>query len=207
MTNDTPGQPKTFTDPATGRSYEVGPDGSSRWLDGQPGATPAAPAAPAAKKKRAWLVPTIVGVVALFVGVGIGGSDSGTTTAGGTTPDPATTVTVTTAAEPGAAVTVTSPPVTVTAAAPAPAAPAAPAAATVGEGQWIVGEDMAAGDWRMVEAYEDGGIGCFWSIYKAGSNQSDIIQNDIVTGGKARVSVKKGQEFETQGCGDWEKIG
>jgi hypothetical protein len=200
----------THIDPTSNRPYVIGPDGRSRWAD-EPLPTAALPAQPgharpATAKRRGPLVPILAaagtGLVGLLAGVGIGAAPASdtVTTAG------ASTVTVTkTAAGTGAAT------VTVTGKAPAPAAKTVTvkvtqgppkAKAAMGEGSYLVGEDIAPGRYRMIEA---AGGNCYWGIYRAGTNQADIIQNDIVTGGRATVTLKKGQEFDSTGCGDWAK--
>lgn len=82
----------------------------------------------------------------------------------------------------------------------APSGGPASSTATIGDGTWLVGEDMAAGQWKTSGQVE---AGCYWQISKAGTNGNDIIANDNVSGGVARVTVKKGQEFKSDGCGDW----
>ncbi len=74
----------------------------------------------------------------------------------------------------------------------------------MGEGTYLVGEDIPAGRYRMAKPLQDDM--CFWGAYVADTNQEDIINNDIVTGGRATVTLKKGQEFDSNGCGDWVKV-
>ncbi|WP_200209099.1 hypothetical protein [Micromonospora coerulea] len=88
----------------------------------------------------------------------------------------------------------------------APAKPAKPPIPTIEDGTWTVGSDVPAGTYRTVEKV-DPSAGCYWSITKTGSNGANIIQNDIVSGGLPRVTLKKGQDFETNRCGVWQKIG
>ena len=100
--------------------------------------------------------------------------------------------------------------VTVTQQAPADGGAAAPAEPVepvttgdiVTEGTWTVGEDMKAGTYKTVEAVSGN---CYWAITKTGTNGADIISNGLPTGGFPSVTVKKGQDFENQGCGDWKK--
>lgn len=103
---------------------------------------------------------------------------------------------------------------TVTAAAPAPSAltsfapppPAAspkPVAPTIEDGVWTVGDDIPAGTYKVSEPLTSM---CYWGIYKSGTNQADIIDNDIVDGGKPTVTLKKGQDFKSSNCGTWVKI-
>ena len=83
--------------------------------------------------------------------------------------------------------------VTVTAAAPKPKV-------AFGEGDMLVGEDIKPGKYKTAEPV---GEMCYWGIYRGGSNHEDIIQNNVVTGGTPRVTLKAGQEFSSNGCGDW----
>jgi len=162
--------------------------------------------APKQKKPRKWL-PWVAGVAAFLFGLGIGasGSESPAPVAAG---EPQPTVTVSVPADPGAEVTVTAPPVTVTKPAP-PAktvtAPPPKAAAAITEGTWEVGVDVAPGRYKTVEAVDSAGM-CYWKITTTGK-PSDIVDNDIVTGGRPTVTIKKGQDFTTQDCGDWQKVG
>lgn len=89
---------------------------------------------------------------------------------------------------------------TVTQAYVLPAAPAKPAN-SIDDGTWTVGEDFPAGTYKTTGSGED----CYWSIYKSGTNQSDIVNNHI-GGGNLRVTLKKGQDFETARCGTWTKV-
>lgn len=83
-----------------------------------------------------------------------------------------------------------------------PPPPPPPAAPTISDGTWTVGEDFPAGTYRVNNAPGD----CYWSIYKSGTNQSDIIDNHLGAG-NLRVTLKAGQDFETQRCGTWTKVG
>jgi hypothetical protein len=76
----------------------------------------------------------------------------------------------------------------------------------VTDGEWVAGLTIRPGQYRAVEVPTDGG-GCYWAVTKTGSNGGDIIANDNVPGGHPQVTVKAGQSFKSQGCGDWEKAG
>ncbi len=203
-------------------------------MSNQPGATPPddpeAGAGPTAAPARSWVVVPprwlLAGLVALFIGIGLGGvgKSEGTTgaaaptvtatvTKAGAAGSPAATVTApavtVTATAPAA--TVTAPAVTVTAPAPAavtvtaPAAPAAPPpgpGASVGDGVYVVGQDLQPGTYRVSAAVTDG---CYWQITKSGSNGDDIVQNDLPKGGFPQVTVKAGQDFKSERCGTWVK--
>jgi len=186
-------------------------------MSNQPKATPRTGKGSGGPRKW-WLLPTIA---ALFIGIGLGGvgKSEGTT---GTAATSTVTATVTKAGAAGSpAATVTAPAVTVTAPAPAPVtvtptppapvtvtAPAAPAApppgpgASVGDGVYVVGQDMQPGTYRVSAAVTDG---CYWAITKSGSNGGDIVQNDLPKGGFPQVTVKAGQDFDSERCGTWVK--
>lgn len=131
-----------------------------------------------------------------------------TSAACGGSPEPSaapavtSTVTVTLPAEtvtvPGPAqTTIKLPPVTKTVVAPPPAPVAA-----IEEGVWVVGSDIQPGTYRTIDPVSDG---CYWGIYRGGTNMDDIIQNGTPTGGRPVVTLRKGQEFESNGCGSWAK--
>jgi hypothetical protein len=76
------------------------------------------------------------------------------------------------------------------------------AASMIREGTWTVGVDIEPGTYR---ASADVTSGCYWGIYRTGSNGSDIIDNDIVSGGRPSVTLSVGQDFKTSRCGTWSK--
>jgi hypothetical protein len=76
------------------------------------------------------------------------------------------------------------------------------AASMIREGTWTVGVDIEPGTYRTSA---DVASGCYWGIYRTGSNGSDIIDNDIVTGGRPTVTLSPGQDFKTSRCGSWSK--
>jgi hypothetical protein len=167
-------------DPAWGPA----PAGWDVWVD-EPG--PAQPVAPRGARRWPWLVAT---AVAFVLGLVIGGAGSGDGDGS-----------VTTAAEPGATVTATAPAKagpTVTKTATVTAKPPGPED-TIEEGDWEVGADVKPGTYKTVEPIEGD---CYWKISPIG-RPDDIIDNDIVTGGRPTVILKKGQQFTNQGCGTW----
>lgn len=107
---------------------------------------------------------------------------------------------------PSSAFTTVEPPsATTSAPAPSPVKVVAPSPApvTVEDGTWTVGTDIPAGTYRVTANVESG---CYWAILKSGTNGEDIIANDIVDGGRPQVTLKKGQDFKTSDCGQWNKI-
>lgn len=196
-------------------------EGTMRWFDGQqwtehrqpmpatpPPATatspfttlPAAPVRPPAKKGMPTWGKVTLGVVGTFITIGIignalGGSSSPSSAAYLADPQASSAAPAPAAAKTTAAKAATKAPST-KAAAPISVSP------TIGEGDFVVGEDMPAGRWRTTMTVSDG---CYWAIYRANTNQSDIIDNGIVNGGRPTVTLKKGQEFHSNGCGSWVK--
>ncbi|WP_090790786.1 excalibur calcium-binding domain-containing protein [Asanoa ishikariensis] len=85
-----------------------------------------------------------------------------------------------------------------------PAKPAPKPAPTIEDGIWTVGEDIPAGTYKVTEPISGS---CYWAILKSGTNGSDIIENDLPSGGLPRVTINRGQDFKTNGCGTWKKVG
>ena len=153
-----------------------------------------------AKKKRPILLIMLVavlGVLALCVGgtVIIGLATDNAEKAAGT---PA--VTTTAGAQPAVVATTPAAPAPTT----KPAPPPPPAPPSVEDGVWTVGTDMPAGRYRTTANVQSG---CYWAITKTGTNGQDIIANGLPSGGRPSVTLKVGQDFETQDCGKWSKIG
>ncbi|WP_406725118.1 hypothetical protein WJ438_11265 [Streptomyces sp. GD-15H] len=165
------------------------------------------PMRPKPSRRKAWLTHGATAFVALMVGAGIGGDgDSGGTDASAA-PAPAATVTETAApeaAEPKPAATVTEE-VTVT---PKPAKKPGPDTTIEGDGQYLVGEDMQAGTYKTAGPEKNSIIeNCYWARTKDASGEfGAIIANDNLQG-QGRVTVNKGEYFETNGCQKWAKVG
>lgn len=213
-----------MTDKTPPAGYYPNQSGRKQWWDGnqwtehyEDAAAPAAPASPAApstprtmttgeKKKRPWLIPTIVGVVALFIGVGIGSSGS----TAEETPKVKSTTGLTVAdlddrenaledqkAElDDKATDLDAREEKVNA-----AEKKAKADTIDGDGNYEVGNDIKAGKWKNADADDM----CYWSI-NSDSNGSDIVANHN-GGGPQTLTVRNGQYLELQDCGTWKKIG
>lgn len=70
-----------------------------------------------------------------------------------------------------------------------------------GDGFFTIGVEMAAGRWRS-----DGqASNCYWQISPDG-NPDDIIDNHFGNAG-GTVTLREGQEFESDGCGTWTLVG
>ncbi|MFF7216671.1 hypothetical protein ACFZAU_40125 [Streptomyces sp. NPDC008238] len=169
---------------------------------------PVTPPATKPSRRKAWFTHGAVAVVALGLGAGIGGGGGSGPVAESRRPAPAVTVTKTAEAAEAAA---PKPAVTVTAKAPAKPKPTkkpGPPSTVDGDGQYLVGEDIKAGTYKTAGPQDDDfGLGCYWARLKNASGEFDaIIANDNITG-QARVTVHKGEYFETKGCNKWEKVG
>lgn len=94
-------------------------------------------------------------------------------------------------------------PVAVEPAAPATSEkPPPPPAPTIQDGQWIVGEDFPAGTYDA----RPNDTNCYWDITKSGTNHSQFIDQQLGPG-HYRVKLKVGQDFTTNNCGIWTKVG
>lgn len=151
------------------------------------------PPQPAPKPKHVGrTIAFILGGIAIFVtGIGVGAA-GGNTPAAPTAPVGAPAAATT----PAAAPTTEAAPVEETKPAPkpAPTKAAAPAKARIEEGSWTIGEDFPAGTYKVTEvASED----CYWARMRG--TDGDIIANGL-GGGKPKVTLKKGETFETSNC-------
>lgn len=165
------------------------------------------PAGPKPSRRKAWLTHGATAFVALVIGAGIGGDGESGGKDDSAAPGPAVTVTRTAAAragEPEPAVTVTE---KVTAK-PKPAKKPAAADTVKGDGQYLVGEDMRAGTYKTAGPEKSSIIeNCYWARTKNASGEFDaIIANDNLKG-QGRVTVNKGEYFETNGCQEWTRVG
>ena len=70
-------------------------------------------------------------------------------------------------------------------------------------GKYTVGVSMEAGTYRT----ENTNSRCYWAVYTSGTNYDDIVQNDLGATGVLTVTINQGQDFETNRCGTWVKIG
>lgn len=72
---------------------------------------------------------------------------------------------------------------------------------SVGEGVWVVGQDIEAGTYRATQPVSSS---CYWEI-STGQGGFDIIDNDIPGGGYPQVTLTDGQHFKLSSCGTWAK--
>lgn len=87
---------------------------------------------------------------------------------------------------------------------PEPEEPSGPLS-SFGTGTYLVGEDVKAGTYKT-KGPETGGFfeNCYWSRNKDDSGEFEsIIANDNLQG-PGRVTLNKGEVFETNGCQNWE---
>ncbi|MFI5569052.1 hypothetical protein ACIA6T_17225 [Streptomyces sp. NPDC051740] len=167
------------------------------------------PTGPKPSRRKAWLTHGATALVALVIGAGIGGDGESGGKDDSAAPAPAVTVTETAAApaeagEPEPAVTVTEE-VTVT---PKPAKKPGAATTVEGDGQYLVGEDMQAGTYKTAGPDKGGVIeNCYWARTKNASGEFDAIIANANLQGQGRVTVNKGEYFETNGCQEWTKVG
>ena len=170
---------------------------------------PTGPGQPGRDSRR-WLKYGAVALVSLFIGVGIGNSgsaaDTGKKTAGAkAAPRPTVTATRTpqaAAAEPAPTVTRT-----VTAKPKKPKKTKAPGPATSfsGEGEYLVGDDIAAGTYKTSGPESE--FGCYWERAKDASGEfGSIIANNNLNG-PGRVTLNRGEYFKTNRCEEWKRVG
>jgi hypothetical protein len=91
--------------------------------------------------------------------------------------------------------------------APAPkakTAPAKPKPVTIGEGEWLVGEDVPAGRYRTPGAKDGILVYCSWLVTSEGGDGELLDAGSVSsTTAPGRATLKAGQEFQTSGCEPW----
>lgn len=85
-------------------------------------------------------------------------------------------------------------------------APAGPDA-TVSQGSYRVGKDIAAGTYRTGGPAASDMPLCYWARAKDSSGTRESILANGTPKGPARVTVHTGETFETNGCRRWTKVG
>ncbi|GFE18389.1 hypothetical protein Sgleb_64360 [Streptomyces glebosus] len=85
-------------------------------------------------------------------------------------------------------------------------APAGPDA-TVSQGSYRVGKDIAAGTYRTGGPAASDMPLCYWARAKDSSGTRESILANGTPKGPARVNVHTGETFETNGCRRWTKVG
>ncbi|MFG1947712.1 hypothetical protein [Nonomuraea sp. NPDC048826] len=163
--------------------------GTSSYPEPQPWVQAYAPIYPPqpARHDRRWLTYGLTAFVSLLLGIVIGSSGE----------------TETSAASPRPTVTVTEMADTVAETAPEQTE-SGPLTTAPGDGQYLVGEDIKPGTYKTAGT---DGFTCYWARLKDASGEfGAIIANGNVSG-QTRVTLKKGEYFETKGCQDWKRVG
>ncbi|WP_426367186.1 hypothetical protein [Streptomyces sp. E-08] len=180
---------------------------------------PPLPQPPAKKPSRAkpWLTHGAVALVSLVIGAAIGGGDSGETSEDAkplrsTAPTTEEAVADTTTPDPIVSETVAPDPTTEEPEVPeepeptpSPTEDAGPADRFAGDGEYLVGEDIQAGTYKS--AGSDDAFGCYWARLKDATGEFDAIIANNNLQGPGRVTLKKGEYFQTQRCQEWKKVG
>ncbi|MEV8389805.1 MULTISPECIES: hypothetical protein [unclassified Streptomyces] len=174
-----------------------------------PAFVPHPPAGKKPSRRKAWLTHGATAFVAMIFGAAISGSGESGEAANSARPAPAVTVTkAADAAAPDPAVTVTETAKETVTATPKPSKKPGPPSSIDGDGTFLVGEDIQTGTYKTAGPEDDNfGLGCYWARHKDASGElTGIIANDSITG-QTRVTVNKGEYFETKGCLEWEEVG
>ncbi|GAB2460273.1 hypothetical protein [Streptomyces incanus] len=91
--------------------------------------------------------------------------------------------------------------------APEPPAKPGQAPSFEGDGQYLVGEDIAADTYKTAGPADGLIPNCYWARHKDASGEfSSIIANGNVQG-QTRVTARKGEYLEVKGCLPWKKAG
>lgn len=88
----------------------------------------------------------------------------------------------------------------------APYAPPATPATTVGDGDWLVGRDVAPGHFRVTAPDPDSTPMCTWTRARGlGYGAADVIdyRDHYGTDLRTEVDLAAGERFSTSGCGTW----
>lgn len=74
------------------------------------------------------------------------------------------------------------------------------------EGTYQIGVDAQAGRYKTI--VPDDSVGCYWERLKddKGGLNSIIANDNVNPGGRASVTLKKGEFFNSHGCGTWKKV-
>lgn len=177
--------------------------GGSPWPYGPPPQPPAHLQRKPSRRKG-WLTHGGAALAALVVGIGIGGSGEAEagTDAAAAVPKPGPTVTRTVQAEPAPTVTRT---VTAKPAPPKKTTAPGPATSFAGDGEYLVGTDIKAGTYRT--AGVDSSFGCYWARLRNASGEFEAIIANNNLKGPGRVTLNKGEYFQTNRCAEWKRVG
>ena len=81
--------------------------------------------------------------------------------------------------------------------APKPTPTPSPKAAIPDDGTVVVGQDVPAGTYETLHATTD----CYWEIDVHASGQ--LVDSSLGKSGHLTVTLKAGEDFTTEYCGDW----
>lgn len=81
-------------------------------------------------------------------------------------------------------------------------------AATIpGEGTFQVGDEVKPGTYRTDGPANSGASDtCYWERAKNASGEPESIISNGITAGPARVDIKEGEIFKSQGCQEWKLV-
>ena len=165
------------------------------------------PFPPGPPQKKHTVLKVLAGAVGVVVVFGIGaaaGSGGAEDTGGKKSARPAPAVTVTVTAKAKAAKAAAGKPK----AAPEPAEKAAAEPGEIiGQGSYLVGEDIAAGTYKTAGPSDSDLPLCYWARNKDSSGEMDSIIANGTPEGPSRITINKGETFETHGCAEWKKAG
>lgn len=76
---------------------------------------------------------------------------------------------------------------------------------TIGDGDWVVGDDVKAGTYKAAGADPGVVTFCTWTVRENDEPGAEIVDFGTSNGTKepGRVKLSRGQSFETSGCKDW----
>jgi hypothetical protein len=191
-------------------SWPEPPEGWQVWID-KPDDRPK-------QRRRAWILPVAVGVIAFLIGIVLGGlggaGDSATNKASDATAmqkraeEAETALSEMTMDRDQMANQVRTLEGQVAelqnkaGKATATAAPKAPAATIAGDGTFLVGTDVKPGQYRGNTSGGD----CYWARLSSTSGGDNIIDNGLSSGPQVVTIKRTDKAFESQGCGEWTKI-
>ena len=140
------------------------------------------------------LTPVLTALAGLVVGIGVGSSHAGTTSA---------TATATVTERPPAVVVTDGPTATVTEVA-ATSVPAAAGSTIPGDGTFLIPSEVKPGTYRS-GAPASGN--CYWARMKDATGDTDSIIANGNSSGPSTVTIRAGDKaFQTSGCEDWSRV-
>jgi len=143
-------------------------------------------------------MPWLLALLAFFVGFAIGAAGEDKATTATSTSSPAVSAPEVSAPTQAA----TTPPAATPPAAPAPPPPGP--RTTFGEGQYLVGEDIAPGRYKTAGPDKSASFpSCYWARLRNDSGEFSAIIANGNTEGPGSVTVRTGEYLEARGPCDW----